>query len=158
MKKVIDVTVRLTYDADVPVEDVRAAVEFDLEAVRQKGGLRNVGWQNNPELGEVTCESVALAKPQVVIDLTDLTAWAVSGSQELEVVAISRDATDVQEIQEGDASAEHNDWPEKDGLLTLATWPGDGTNPDEPCAAQRVDATVDASVAKLLEELNGCTG
>ena len=88
MQKVFDVNLRLVYEGDVPAEQVAAAVELAVREHLDKGFLNNAGWMNDPELEHARCISATLAKPEVVIDMTDVFGMQFSASLPMEVVTI----------------------------------------------------------------------
>lgn len=147
MQKVFDVNLRLVYEGDVPAEQVSAAVELAVRDHLDKGFLNNAGWMNDPELEHARCISATLAKPEVVIDLTDGFGIQFSASLPMEVVTISRDPHDVEEIDE---SATYQEMLSGGGMRMVSEWPG---TPPEPAGVQTLDCEVDPAVALFFENL-----
>lgn len=147
MQKVFDVNLRLVYEGDVPAEQVSAAVELAVRDHLDKGFLNNAGWMNDPELEHARCISATLAKPEVVIDMTDVFSMQFSASLPMEVVTISRDPHDVEEV---DPSATYTEVLSGGGMRMVSEWPG---TPPEPAGVQALCCEVDPAVALFFENL-----
>lgn len=147
MQKVFDVNLRLVYEGDVPAEQVSAAVELAVRDHLDKGFLNNAGWMNDPELEHARCISATLAKPEVVIDMTDVFGMQFSASLPMDVVTISRDPHDVEEIDE---SATYQEMLSGGGMRMVSEWP---SNPPEKAGVQLMECEVDPAVALFFENL-----
>lgn len=137
---VLDFNVRLTYDGAVTREQVEAILFNALEHCRQESMLSDPEWQ------EESCDLVELAKPQVVLDVTDMFSMNIQSSQPLEVVSISRDPHEYEEV--GEATR----YSQLQGTLHYAKcdWPGDKA---EPAIVQHVDAVEAPEVATFFKAL-----
>lgn len=141
-----DINVRLSYDGPVPLEQVRDLLLQALKEVRENGLLSEADWRDDPELSEVGCMSVELARPQVVIDMTDPDSFQFSGSSLMEVVCISRDHHDIEDAGEVKSYAETIGTMDK----SIAIWPG---VPAERAVVQSIECEYDPAVEKFFEAL-----
>lgn len=137
---VLDFNVRLTYDGVVTREQVAEVLLSALEHCRQESML------SDPEWEEESCDLVELARPQVVMDVTDMFSMDVQCSQPLEVVSISRDPHEYEE------AGEAVPYSQLQGTLKYAKceWPGDKP---EPAIVQYVDAADAPEVAAFFKAL-----
>lgn len=147
MQKVFDVNLRLVYEGDVPAEQVAAAVELAVRDHLDKGFLNNAGWMNDPDLEHARCISATLAKPEVVIDLTEIGFMQFGASLPMDVVTISRDPHEVEEIDE---SATYQEVLGGGGMRMVSEWP---SNPPEKAGVQLMECEVDPAVALFFENL-----
>lgn len=141
-----DINVRLSYDGAVPLEQVRDLLLQALNEVRENGLLSEAAWRDDPELSETGCMSVELARPQVVIDMTDPDSFQFSGSSLMEVVCISRDHHDIEDAGEGKPYTETIGTMDK----SIAIWPG---VPAERAVVQSIECEYDPAVEKFFEAL-----